>query len=442
MSKLKKQKMPYPVEAYIDSLSHDGRGIARINGKTVFIDGALPDEQVKIKYISVKSRFDEAVTTEVVTPSEKRVIPECKYFKICGGCSLQHMHSQYQVDHKQSVLIEQLNYIGKVKPLEIFSPILSKVWSYRHKAKFGVKKDFKNNKILVGFREKGKSTLVDIDDCKVLHPDIRNAISSLKTLISKLSIKSHISQIDVAIGDDSGAIVLRHSLYPDQDDISLLDQFSSDYQLNILLQSEIDQTLNTLSKKHNQPLSYNISEFGVKINFSPVDFTQINFEMNEKMISKVIELLVLSRSDKVLDLFCGLGNFTLPIALNVDSVTGIEGSSIHVQRAKENAELNNIYNTKFYNVNLYAEKMRHNFSEIQFNKILLNPPRKGAREIIGSINFHKIEKVVYVSCNPATLARDAQILVHDKGYTLVKTGVIDMFPQTEHFESVAVFEKN
>jgi len=442
MSKLKKQKMPLPVEACIDSLSHDGRGIARINGKIVFIDGALPGEKVKINYISVRSKFDEAVTTEIVTSSENRIIPECKYFMICGGCSLQHMHTQYQVEHKQSVLIEQLNFIGKVEPLEVLPPLLSKAWSYRHKAKLGVRNDIKYNKILVGFREKSKSTIADIDDCKVSHPVISNAISPLKTLISNLSIKSHVSQIEVAIGDANGAIVLRHSFAPSQDDIILLEQFSDDYQLNIFLQSEVDQSISALSKKHNQSLSYNINEFGVKINFNPIDFTQINFAMNEKMVSKVIELLVLSNSDIVLDLFCGLGNFTLPIALTAGSVTGLEGSPIHVQRAKENAKLNNIFNTEFYHVNLYAEKIGYNFRDIKYNKLLLNPPRNGARKIIGSLNLNKIKKIVYVSCNPATLARDAQILVHDKGYTLVKAGVLDMFPQTEHFESVAVFEKS
>jgi 23S rRNA (uracil1939-C5)-methyltransferase len=434
--------MSLPQEAFIDSLSHDGRGIARINGKTVFVDGALPGEKVKLKYISVRSKYDEAVTTKIITPSEKRTIPECKYYTTCGGCSLQHMHPQYQVDHKQSVLIEQLNFIGKVEPLEILPPLLSKVWSYRHKAKLGVRNDIKNNKILVGFREKSKSTLADIDDCKVLHPVISNAISSLKILISKLSIKSHVSQIEVAIGDANGAIVLRHSLGPSQDDIALLEQFSDDYQLNIFLQSEVDQSMNALSKKKNKSLAYHLSEFGIKINFNPIDFTQVNFDMNKKMISRVIELLALSTSDIVIDLFCGLGNFTLPIALNAGSVTGIEGSPILVQRAKENAELNNLLNTEFYQVNLYSEKMDYNFRDTNYNKVLLNPPRNGARQIIKKINFDNIIKVVYVSCNPATLARDAQILVHDKGYTLVKAGMIDMFPHTAHFESVAVFKKN
>jgi 23S rRNA (uracil1939-C5)-methyltransferase len=441
MSRSKARKLPEPLLATIDSLSHDGRGIARVNGKTVFVDQALPGETAKLKYFSSRSKYDEAVAIEIIDASSHRIVPECQYFTVCGGCSLQHMQQEYQIAHKQQVLLEQLKHIGHVESREILPAVTGSSWSYRRKARLGVKHVHKKAKTLVGFRERRKPYIADIDECKVLHPLIGNTISPLKGLIHSLSIKTQIPQIEVAIGDDHAAIVIRHLAELSDDDIARLQRFAEVYALDIYLQGNQKGPILALSTSYERPVSYVIDEFGINIAFKPLDFTQVNFEINKKMISLVVALMEPEKSESILDLFCGIGNFTLPLATVTGHVTGIEGSPALVESARANAESNGIQNINFRCMDLYAEDSVPDILRNDYDKVLMDPPRSGAREVVDTMDFCRIKRVVYVSCNPATLARDAGILVQKKGYELIKAGVIDMFPHTAHIESVAVFEK-
>jgi 23S rRNA (uracil1939-C5)-methyltransferase len=440
MNRKRKKILPEPVIANIESLSHEGRGITRVDGKILFADGALPDETVKIKYQARRSRFDEGVVQEVLKPSIYRIEPECSYFGICGGCSLQHVHSDFQIRHKQGVLMEQFSHIGKIEPREVLTPLSTSPWGYRRKARLGVKHVYNKDKVLVGFREKGKSYIADIEECKILHPNIGNKISDLKSLLDGLSIKDSIPQIEVAVGENQTVIVIRHMSEFTAADRELLLEFSNSQSITIYLQAGGPDTVQPLQTDEPPPLVYRLSKFGIDIEFGPMDFTQINFGINELMIDRVIDLLQAGQGDTVLDLFCGLGNFTLPIATRVGYVIGVEGSASLVQKAKQNAEKNRIDNVDFICRDLYASEINTQFTTNSYNKILLDPPRSGAREILEQMDLAGVARVIYVSCNPATLARDAQLL-NQHGFNLDKAGVMDMFPHTTHVESIAVFDR-
>jgi 23S rRNA (uracil1939-C5)-methyltransferase len=440
MNRKRKKILPEPVIANIESLSHEGRGITRVDGKILFADGALPDETVKIKYQARRSRFDEGVVQEVLKPSIYRIEPECSYFGICGGCSLQHVHSDFQIRHKQGVLMEQFSHIGKIEPREVLTPLSTSPWGYRRKARLGVKHVYNKDKVLVGFREKGKSYIADIEECKILHPNIGNKISDLKSLLDGLSIKDSIPQIEVAVGENQTVIVIRHMSEFTAADRELLLEFSNSQSITIYLQAGGPDTVQPLQTDEPPPLVYRLSKFGIDIEFGPMDFTQINFGINELMIDRVIDLLQAGQGDTVLDLFCGLGNFTLPIATRVGYVIGVEGSASLVQKAKQNAEKNRIDNVDFICRDLYASEINTQFTTNSYNKILLDPPRSGAREILEQMDLAGVARVIYVSCNPATLARDAQLL-NQHGFNLDKAGVMDMFPHTTHVESLAVFDR-
>jgi len=442
MSNSKRHNQFSTEDVLIESLSHEGRGVARVNGKTVFVSGALPGESVAVNYIRRKSRFDEAEVLEINQPSPYRVEAACKYFDLCGGCSLQHIHSDYQISHKQAVVLEQLSHIGNVHPQDIIPPVTGNVWGYRFKARLGVKYVANNNKVLVGFRErKNPSFIADIDECLVLHSSIGKRIAEFKLLIDSLSIRSKIPQLEVAIGENESAIIVRHLEKVSTEDIALLDTYSIETGIKIFLQGGDVNSVTTLHGSKPNALDYNLQFEDIKILFSPMDFTQVNPEINQKMVKKVIELLELNKRDTVLDLFCGLGNFTLPIARNSHLVTGIEGARHQVDGAIKNAEVNGITNVEFKCIDLYSDNIDYELFSGGYNKLLLDPPRNGAKEVISSLNMDKIQKLVYVSCNPATLARDAGILVNEKGFMFKMIGVIDMFPHTSHVESIAVFNK-
>ncbi len=423
-------------------MSHEGRGVARVDGKTVFVDGALPGETVSIQYVRCKPKFNEAETVEVKTPSVYRVEPECKYHQLCGGCSLQHISGEYQVEHKQNVVFEQFAHIGQVVPEEILPPLTGNSLGYRNKARLGVKYVNKKARVLVGFREKKKPAFIaDIEECLVLNSIIGNRISDLKVLIEQLSINSKIPQLEVAIGDKEAVLVVRHLQDFSQDDIDLMESFSARSGIQFYLQPGDGDSITTLDGKKPSNLHYTINDADISIWFSPMDFTQVNPQINKMMIRQVLNYLELESTDGVLDLFCGVGNFTLPIARNVNHVVGVEGATSQVKRATENADKNAISNAEFICMDLYSDKGQQELKIEGYNKLLLDPPRSGAKEIITLMNLDDIEKIVYVSCNPATLARDAGILVHEKGYTFAKFGVIDMFPHTAHVESIAIFNK-
>ncbi|NNE37451.1 MAG: 23S rRNA (uracil(1939)-C(5))-methyltransferase RlmD, partial [Gammaproteobacteria bacterium] len=374
--------------------------------------------------------------------SEYRVEAECKYHQLCGGCSLQHVNGEYQIQHKQDAVLEQFTHIGQTRPNEILPPLTGVIWGYRNKARLGVKYVNKKGKVLVGFREKKKpSFIADIDDCLVLHPSIGKRISDLKELIAQLSIHSKIPQLEVAIGKDETALVVRHLKEFTGEDIELMAAFSVNSGIQFYLQSGDADSITDLNGKKPSKLHYTIPESDVSIWFSPLDFIQVNPKVNQLLVRKVLNYLVLENSDHVLDLFCGVGNFTLPIARKVAHVSGVEGSLSQVQRARENASINGLRNVDFMCEDLYSNGDKQGLNIQEYNKMLLDPPRSGAKEIISILDLDTIDKIVYVSCNPSTLARDAGILVNDKGYTFSKFGVIDMFPHTAHVESIAIFNK-
>ncbi|AXA34018.1 23S rRNA (uracil(1939)-C(5))-methyltransferase RlmD [Francisella adeliensis] len=434
-------------EAQIISLSHDGRGIAKVDGKTTFIPFTLPGEEVKFEYTFSKAKFDEGKVVEYISKSAERVEPICEHFEICGGCSLQHMSSQAQIKLKQETLLNQLKYIGEgVEPQSILEPLLSQnTEGYRNKARLGVRFVTKKGRILVGFRERNGRFLADIEKCVILNPLIGQKLPEISAFIENLSNYKQIAQLEVAIDDYRPAIIIRH-LEPFTDsDIELIKQFSQEHNYWIYLQSKGPDTVFRLYPEQNvEPvkLSYNPVK-DIKIGFEPGDFTQVNNDINKKMIQKAIELLDIQKDDSIIDLFCGLGNFTLPLSQFAKTVIGVEGEQTMVNRAIETAKNNNVKNAKFYMANLFESfEDKEWFNDFEYNKMLLDPPRAGAQEVCQNIEKFGVERIVYVSCSTATLARDAGILVNQKGYTLVSTGVMDMFPHTMHVESIAVFVKN
>ena len=443
----RRKKLPQePVSAKIESLSHEGRGIAHVKGKTVFVNGALPGEDALFQYKKQRPKYDEAHALEITNPAAERVDAKCEFFGLCGGCSLQHMQHDFQIEHKQSVLMEQLTHIGKVKPKSVIPPLTGPQWGYRRKARLGVKYVEKKERVLVGFREKYSPFIADMNSCEVLHPSVASLIEPLQLLITELSLIKQIPQIEVAVGDDVVALIFRHLAELTDEDKEKLKSFAEHHQVDIYLQSGGLDSVVPLEGFTPRQLSYELPEFDLTMNFLPIDFTQVNIEINRAMVPRALELLEVNSEDRVLDLFCGIGNFTLPLARKAAIVLGIEGEHSLVERAKQNAELNNISNVEFRaidlaNEQLFDEMLSEDFLKGGFNKLLLDPARNGAREVIEKMNLKLVEKIVYVSCNPATLARDAGILVNDKDFKLEQAGIMDMFPHTTHVESIAVFSR-
>jgi len=442
MSKRRRNKIPEGLfKADIESLSHEGRGVAHIEGKTIFIENALPGEQVEFKYVSKRAKFDQGVAENIITANEQRIEPECQYSSYCGGCSLQHMTPDAQLAHKQSVLLEQFTHLGNVQPESVLPPLEGPSFGYRHKARLAVKHVIKKEKVLVGFREKRSPYVADITECKVLHPDVGLKFTHLQKLIESLSIYNQIPQIEAAVSDNGTALVLRHLADFSEEDIAQLNAFEDKHQLKLFLQPGGYDSVHRLNKSDTDELFYKLDDHDITIYFEPVDFTQINVEINKKMLNLAIELLEPSKDENILDLFCGVGNFTLPLARKAKSVVGIEGDKGLVERAKINATKNNIENVEFYAADLAELDKSIEFMKGSYDKILLDPARTGAKEIIEALNTKNVKRIVYVSCNPATLARDAGILVNEKGFKLTKAGVMDMFPHTTHVESIAVFNR-
>ena len=429
-----------PLAATTETLSHEGRGIARINGKTVFIDGALPGEEVSFLYTRRRGQFDEGRIVDVLQASPHRAEPRCPHYGVCGGCSLMHLDSAQQILHKQSVLLEQLRHIGGLAPERVIPPLSASHWGYRRKARMGVKYVDGKEKVLVGFREKNSRFIADIDSCEVLHPFLGKTIGRLKELIRGLSVYRQIPQLEVAVSDAVAAIVIRHLAPLTDSDKSSLSGYEKMHPVRFYLQPGGLDSVHSLSGQVEPNLHYRLDSHNVTIEFSPIDFTQVNFELNPLLVDRVISLLDLSGADSVLDLFCGLGNFTLPMARYADYVTGVEGSEELVCRARMNAEKNSLSNVEFRVCDLSGQDAGARLAAQDYNKVLLDPPRSGAREILGQLDLQRVDKLVYVSCNPATLARDAGILVNQGGLSLNAAGVMDMFPHTSHVESIALFE--
>lgn len=425
----------------IQSLSHDGRGIATIQAKKAFISGALPGEVVEYRIIKNRRQYIEAELINVITSAANRTTPPCKHYGICGGCSLQHMSMEQQIALKQQTLAEQLKYFGKVEPKTWLSPLTSANLGYRHKARLGVKYVIKKNKVLVGFREKSSRYLADLEQCEILHPIVGHHLTELSQLVASLAEYQHIPQIEIAIGDDEAAMVFRHLTTLPQDDKNKLIEFAKNHRFHIYLQPNPPLPITKIWPDDNhQRLQYTLPAQQLAFLFHPLDFTQINPEMNRAMIEQALSLLELSSNDHVLDLFCGIGNFSLPMAKHAKHVTGIEGSEEMVTRAMANATHNKLTNTAFFVANLASLQEQNSWATQHYDKILLDPPRAGAIEILPLLAKLKAKRLVYVSCNPATLARDAGELVHKYKYSLQNVGIMNMFPHTAHVEAMAMFE--
>lgn len=427
-----------PVTILIDKLSHEGRGIGRIDGKTVFVHGALPGEEVRAKILRKHPRFDEAEVVEVINPCGDRIEPRCEYFGVCGGCSLQHVDEEFQLRHKQHVLLELLQNQAHISPHRVAQPIRGPQWGYRRKARLGVKLVPKKGGVLVGFRERAKSFITDCVKCDVLDNRVGDSLAQLRALIAGLSIAGAVPQIEVALGDTRGALVVRHLKPFSKKDRSKLRQFSLDTQLDIYTQEgDLESIINI--EDNSGALEYAVDD--VSIGFAPADFTQVNAPINAQLVGRALAYLDLRRDDRVADLFSGVGNFTLPIARRAEFVTGFEGAAALVARGINNAQRNAQGNVRFVCTDLGEPESVAKLDLKTTTKLLLDPPRLGATAIVSSPVLGPIERVVYVSCNPTTFARDASILVRDQGFRLIETGILDMFPQTAHFESISLFER-
>ncbi|MBI3223365.1 MAG: 23S rRNA (uracil(1939)-C(5))-methyltransferase RlmD [Nitrosomonadales bacterium] len=432
----------------IESLDQEGRGVAHADGKVIFIEGALTGESVSYSSYRKKPAFELAQATQIHKASAMRVQPKCRHFGVCGGCSMQHLDANAQVAVKQRILEDALWHIGKVKAETILPPIYGETWGYRERARLSVKHVIKKGKTLVGFHEKRSSFVADLQHCEILSPKIAALLPALAEMIDGLSIRERLPQIEVAVGEHVDVLVLRVLEPPSADDQAVLRAFADRHQIQFWLQSKGPDTVVPFHPLNAPALSYSLPEFGITMPFAPAEFTQVNSALNRVMISRAMRLLDAQPGERIADLFCGLGNFTLPIARSGAQVLGIEGSEALVKRARQNAAANGLSaNTEFKAMNLF-EMTGEAFARLgHFDRLLIDPPRDGAIELVKSLGFengggeHAPRRIVYVSCNPATLARDAQVLVQVHGYTLKAAGVMNMFPHTSHVESIAVFQK-
>lgn len=431
------------VEVEIESLSAEGRGIAHVNDRIVFIDQALAGETVLFKYTKLSKKIAEGRAVEILKASIDRVEAKCSAFAMCGGCSLQHMDASAQLELKQQTFVDHLQHIGHVTPENLLPPLTGPLWGYRHKARLSVRYVRKKERIMVGFRESGSSFVADNEQCEILHPSVGLLLKALEECIGSMEQKERIPQIEVAVGDNQTVLVFRHLDPLAESDREILRALAIKHEFVIYLQAGSPDELEALHPSEPEKLYYELAAHDVRVEFQPSDFTQVNPEINRKMLDTAIDFLQLNDNDKVLDLFCGLGNFSLPMAKKCAELTAVEGSAVMVKKARDNATKNNIDNVEFHMADLYSEEIASApWMKKKYNKILLDPPRSGADAVLRYLAKMEAERIVYVSCHPATLARDANVLVNELGYRLTDAGIMDMFPHTKHVESLAVFVKN
>jgi 23S rRNA (uracil1939-C5)-methyltransferase len=426
-------------EADVVDLAHDGRGVARAAGKAVFIEGALPGERVRYRVFKRRRQFDEAGLIEVLVASPDRVAPRCAHFGVCGGCSLQHLAPAAQLKAKERQLLENLERIGGVRPQRVLAPLRGLDYAYRRRARLGVKYVHKKGRVLCGFREREKPYLADMRRCEILLERFATLPEDLAALVDTLSLREKLPQVEVAAGDDAAALIFRVMEPPNTDDVLKLERFGARHAVQIYLQSGGLETIRPLSQSA-PPLTYRIDGGRVTLEFGPADFMQINREINIAMVAAAMELLQPDSNDSVLDLFCGLGNFTLPLSRRAARVVGVEGDAALVAKAAANAGRNGIANAEFFVDNLFEPAQLGRWSATAYDLVLLDPPRAGALAILERMTQWRPRRVVYISCHPGSLARDAGILVRAHGFELIGAGVMDMFPHTTHVESIAVFE--
>ena len=431
----------------ITALDQEARGIARIDGKAVFVDGAWPGELVSIEVHRRRPTYELARATGILRASPSRVAPLCPHFGVCGGCSLQHLEAAAQVAAKQRVLEDALWHIGRVRAGELLAPIHGPAWGYRQRARLSVRNVPKKGGVLVGFHERKSSFITDMRTCPVLPPHISSLLPALRELIGGLSLRDRLPQIELAVGDDADdgtaneILVLRNLDALTASDERVLMDFADRHGVRLYLQPQGPATVQAFHPPA-RSLSYALPDFGVRIEFQPTDFTQVNVAMNRMLVRRAVGLLEPAEGDAVADFFCGLGNFSLPLARRGARVVGIEGSASLVRRAQANAQANGLADrARFVGADLFEATPSSIETLGAIDKALLDPPREGAIALVKALPEARLTRVVYVSCNPATLARDASVLVHERGFALRKAGIVNMFPHTAHVESVALFTR-
>ncbi len=438
----------------VESLDLEAQGVAHNQeGKVVFIEDALPGEEVQVRVRRRKSNWEQATMTAMRRESSQRVVPRCPHFGTCGGCKMQHLHVGAQVATKQRALEDALWHLGKVKPEQLLRPIEGPAWGYRYRARLSVRFVAKKDKVLVGFHERKSSFVADMDSCEVLPPRVSALLLPLRELIGAMAQRDRLPQIELAVGDTVIAMVLRHMEPLGAADLDRLRGFGASHGVQWWLQSKGPDTVHRLDEDDSPELAYALPEFGITMPFKPTDFTQVNPHINRVLVARALRLLDARADERVIDWFCGLGNFTLPIATLAREVLGIEGSEALVQRSRDNAALNGLVDkTRFVACNLFelTPGLLAGFGAA--DRWLVDPPREGAFALVKALaelhadpasapDFAAPRRIVYVSCNPATLARDAGVLVHEAGYRCTAAGAVNMFPHTAHVESMAVFDR-
>lgn len=422
--------------ASVAALTHEGEGVVR-GGKTAFIAGALPGEKVRFRRVRRHRRHDEGELLEVIEASAGRVTPKCAHFGKCGGCALQHLAPQAQIEAKDSELRESFERLARVRPEEWLEPLRGPVWNYRRRARLGAKFVTKKGRVVVGFRERLAPYVAEVQRCEVLAAPVGEMVGSLAALLNGLSIRERLPQIEVAVADNATALVLRTLEPPTGEDLRRLREFGHEHAVRFYLQPGGLDSVRALDEEHLEPLVYRLPRFGLELQFAPTDFVQINGAINEALVSRAVQLLELTSDSIVLDLFCGLGNFTLAMAKVALRVTGVEGDQGLVERARLNASRNGVENAEFHVADLTKAIPP---SSQAFSHVLIDPPRAGAREILPAIAALAPQSLLYISCHPGSLARDVGILAQDYGFAVRAAGVLDMFPHTGHVESMALLQ--
>jgi 23S rRNA (uracil1939-C5)-methyltransferase len=426
-----------PEEAQVDGLTHEGEGVVH-GGKTAFVAGALPGERIRFHRTRRHRQHDDAELLEVLQASPARVVPRCPHFGVCGGCVLQHLSPAAQLAAKESELRDALARVARVTPARWLSPLEGPHWGYRRRARLGAKFVRKKGAVVVGFRERAAPLIAQLRSCDVLAPPAGALIAPLAAMLTGLGIRERVPQIEVAVADNATALVLRVLEAPASEDLARLEAFAAEHGVRLFMQPAGLDSVHELGAA-GEPLQYRLARFGLELQFAPTDFIQVNGAVNEALVARAVELLALTPAARVLDLYCGLGNFSLPLARHAAQVVGVEGDAALVARARGNARHNGLRNAEFHLADLAAPPdasapwMQHGYTHV-----LLDPPRTGASAVLATLSRIAPQRLLYISCHPGSLARDLGVLVHEHGFALDAAGVVDMFPHTAHVESLAL----
>jgi 23S rRNA (uracil1939-C5)-methyltransferase len=426
-----------PEEAQVEGLTHEGEGVVH-SGKTAFVAGALPGERIRFQRTRRHRQHDDAELLEVLQASPARVVPRCPHFGVCGGCVLQHLSPAAQLAAKEEELRDALARVARAAPARWLSPLAGPQWGYRRRARLGAKFVRQKATVVVGFRERAAPFIAQLRACDVLAPPAGELIAPLSRLLTELSIRERVPQIEVAVATNGTAFVLRVLAAPSAEDEARLAAFAAEHGVRMYLQPGGLGSVRLLGCA-GEPLNYRLARFHLEMQFAPTDFIQVNAAVNEALVERAVELLELTRAARVLDLYCGLGNFSLPLARHAAQVVGVEGDAALVARARGNAGHNGLANAEFHVADLATAPdasvswLRHSYTHV-----LLDPPRTGAREVLAAVARIAPQRLLYISCHPGSLARDLGVLVHNHGFTLAAAGVVDMFPHTAHVESLAL----